>query len=69
MSDINVVLTPRELLECHKHPEILRALADYHDVKATEADSVSEEYAEAVTLHESRARELRSIADQIEEEY
>lgn len=65
---IQIVLTPRELIECHKHPEILRGLADYHDCCAVEAESIGG-FEESITVHENRAKELRAEADRIEAEY
>ena len=65
---IAIVLTPRELIECHKHPDILRSLAHHHDCCATAVDAIGD-FKETVALHEARAKELLAEAARIEAGY
>lgn len=64
---IELALTPRELIECHKIPEILRCLADYHDCKQVEAAAIGD-FELSVKFHADRAGILRAEADQLENE-
>lgn len=62
-----IIFENHEIAAAQKHPEILRALADYHDYQATCAEA--SDYLECVPVHEARAKELREWADQLESLY
>ncbi len=66
---MEVKFTAREIKALEGHPDALRALADWHSVRATEADSIGPEFSGSVTYHEDRRNELRIEASQIEAGY
>ncbi len=65
-----VELTAQEIKECARNPDVLRALANYHSVRETEAASIDpEEFELAINNHRHRYTELRQIADNIESDW
>lgn len=67
---MRATLTKAEIYDLESHPTALRILADMHDVCAIRARAVADSLCiNAVKVHESRARELRDLADKIESEY
>ena len=64
---LNLTLSPRELLECHRIPDVLRALADYHAYRITYAEVIGA-YEPYANFHAERAAQLRAEADRIEAE-
>ena len=61
--------TESEIKALEGHPDALRALADWHSVKETEADSIGPELADCVSHHEKRRIELCAEATRIEADY
>lgn len=61
-----IELTPQECEACIKQPDVLRALAEFHYVKATEADGM--DMSEACRWHTNRAKKLETEADRIQTE-
>lgn len=59
-------LTDNELKQCAGLPGVLRALAEYHSVKETEADA--SDWPETAAFHEKRRKELSAEAARIEED-
>lgn len=51
-------LSEEELKACETLPDVLAALADYHDAEAAMAEPM--EYADSAEWHEQRANELRA---------
>ena len=64
-----IKFTEGEIKALEKHPDALRALADWHSVRETEADSIGPEFSDCVEHHSKRCDELRAEAARIEEEY
>ncbi len=62
-----VIFSPREVVHLTEDPDALRALAEYHSVKETEADG--SDWSEAADFHEARKLELRHAATMIEAAY
>jgi len=59
--------TENEIKAMQERPEILRELAEYHEVQATMTDGI--DFTECIPFHESRRDMLRKEADRIEAEY
>lgn len=66
---MTIKFTEGEIKALEGHPDALRALADWHGVKETEADAIGPEFADCVTHHAARYDELRKEADRIEADY
>ncbi len=66
---MTIKFTEGEIKALEGHPEALRALADWHSVKETEADAIGPEFADSVAHHAARYDELRKEADRIEADY
>lgn len=64
IDDSQFVLTDDELQMCSRLVDVLIALADMHDSKASMASAMG--YSESVTHHDTRADELREEARRIE---
>lgn len=62
-------LTEHEIREAHKNPDVLRAIANQHDVSEAEGGAIGPEFASATEYHRRRAIELRGAANAIEAEY
>ncbi len=58
-------LTEAELKLCAELPDVLNAIADAHDAKASMAAAIG--YAKSMEFHAARADELRTQARRIEE--
>lgn len=57
----------RRAVDC---PDVLRAVANHHDCYGMEAESIDQElFANAITFHANRAKELRAEADRLDELY
>ena len=64
---MTVKLTEEERKACETLPDVLVAIADYHDSQATMAAPMG--FDESVEWHEKRAEELRAEARRIESEW
>lgn len=60
-------LTENEIKWLAGHPEALRLAADYHDLKAVEADA--SDFGECVPAHVARQAELKAEAVRLEKEW
>ena len=58
-----------EIIALQKDPRALIALADYHEVRITEADSIGPPISDCIAFHEKRKHELLTEAARIEAEY
>lgn len=65
----NITFTASEIAALQKDPDALRSLAAYHELRATEADSIGPEFFGCVEHHEARSNELLAAADRIEASY
>lgn len=61
-----IKFTDSEIKALEGHPDALRALADWHSVKETEADSIGPELSDCVEHHAKRYNELRTEAARID---
>ena len=66
---LGVTFTPEEIKALEGHPDALRSLANWHDVKATESEAIGPEFAGSVRFHEARREALEVEANRIEAEY
>ncbi len=67
---MTIKFTEGEIKALEGHPDALRALADWHSVKETEADAIGgPEMADCVSHHAARYDELRAEATKIEADY
>ena len=64
-----IKFTESEIKALEGHPDALRALADWHSVRETEADSIGPEFSDCVAHHEARRNELQNEAARIEADY
>lgn len=63
-----IKFTDNEIKALEGHPDALRALADWHSCRETEAASIGG-FEDCESHHDSRKKELRAEADRIEAEY
>lgn len=63
-----IQLTQHEINAAQNNPDVLRALANYHEIQLTMADAIGD-YKECVSFHEKRKAELLAAADRIELEW
>ena len=66
---MTIRFTEGEIKALEGHPDALRALADWHSVKETEASSIGPEFDKCCEHHSARYAELRAEADRIEANY
>lgn len=64
-----IVFTKSEIESMQENPDVLRALADWHSCRETEADAIGPEFSQRVENHKSRREELERAANKIEEGY
>lgn len=66
---MSIKFTENEIKALERNPDALRALADWHSAKETEAAAIGPEFDESCKHHRARYTELRAEAEQIEAEY
>lgn len=65
-----IEFTQSEIRRMSDNPDVLRAVANDHDCSGLEAEAMDDVlFANAITFHSNRAKELRTEADRLDELY